>query len=402
MKISYKTKLTNARCRVMMTDPWYGVISSRITWTPNEKIKTMGVRIIHLGKVECLYSPSYVDELNIESIIAVIKHEIEHIIRMHIPRSKELKNNSHALNIWNIAADWVINGEYDDPRIKDLPSNLCYIPNSQNPGKWLQSEIMSLSSDMTSEEFFKWLYDNTEYNNGLLISKNSGNEINISFDNHDVWSTCEVSDEDMRNAAKDLVRFATSSCGKSPGHLLEDIKKLEKSEINWTHLFRGIIGRSAGGKRSTFSKRHRKRDVFGIKGYSNRSNIPLTIFVDTSASVSSRMLGKFFSEIESASQKFKITLVEFDYMVQQVKRYHKGDWNDIKIKGRGGTSFINCLNYAEENGLIGKMNIMFTDGESIIPSKKPYPFLWVIVGNNLKNINEFWGEVIYIKNDYIN
>jgi len=424
--VSPKTKLTNARCRAMMTDPWYGVIATRMIWVPQENVGTMGVRILRLGKVECVYSPSFVEEMETEQLIAVIKHEIEHIIRMHIPRSKQLKNNRHAHESWNIAADWVINGESDDPRIADLPPNGCYIPSKQNPGIWSKTKIKDLRVSMTTEEFFKWLHDNTERKNFSFDGDSSGNCSGVgggncsgvgsvltpkgsdyplsvdAFDNHDTWADSEASPEEMRNTAKSLARAATRACGNAPGHLTEAIKQLEKAEINWTYLLRSAVGRAAGGKRWTFAKRHRKRDQFGIKGYSKRNRVPLTIYVDTSGSVSDKMLQKFFGEIESASQYFKIRLVEFDHQVQQAKDYHKGDWKSIEVKGRGGTSFTNCLEFAEENGLIGKMNIMLTDGHAPIPEPRPYPFLWVLIDSIWKGqTSRFWGEVIFIGKDYV-
>lgn len=408
-----KTKVTNARCRVLIKDPWYGTIASRMVWISQPEVGTMGVRFLRNGKIQCAYAPKFVDELSIEQIIAVIKHEIEHIIRMHLPRGKTLSHDVHTKEVWNIAADWVINGPKNSKRIPDLPDCGAFIPTKDDPGVWSKCDIKSLEYNFTTEQFYDWIMENTEYKSGnvddgftvsALYPKGSKNPISVDagFDNHEPWADSEVSSEDMRNIAKDLARAATQASGSTPGHLTESISKLEKPKINFMYLLRNVIGRAAGGKRFTFAKRHRKRDAFGIKGKSHRNRIPLNICVDVSGSVSKKMIQKFFGEIERASNSFKIKLITFDTVVTSVSDYHKGDWKSIELKGRGGTSFEACLNYLENNNLVGKLNIIFTDGYDIIPEKRPYQVLWVVVGSAGKRYlesQELWGECILIEHD---
>lgn len=387
--INHKTKLANARCRVIMTDPWYGVIASRITWIKYDNTNTMGVRVMRLGKVECLYSPDFVLSLSNDQLIAVIKHEIEHVIRGHIQRSMRYKNKADLFKIYNVATDWVINGPKESMRIQDLPLNGCFIPTSKNNFGF--TDLSGLDESFTAEQFYDWLLENTE--------NNQCGHFGSIFDDHSIWATGDATAEEIRNTAKQLARTAGRLAGSIPGHLKEDINELQKPEINWVNKLRNCIGRNSGGKRWTYSKRNRKIDKFGIKGCSKRNRVSLNVMIDTSGSVSNKMLCKFFTEIENASSNFKIRLIEFDYEVQSVKDYHRGDWKSIKVSGRGGTSFANCLKYIEDNGIVGKMNVLLTDGEDYIPHPRPYPFLWIIVGSG--SCGEFWGDVIRLKEDYI-
>lgn len=404
------TKLVNARCRVISLDPWYGVISARMTWVENESIGTMGVSFMRMGKVKCQWAPSFVDSLSIDSIIAVIKHEIEHIIRLHLVRGKHYKNSRLNAYMWNMACDWVINGSKESKRIANLPDGGCFIPTANNKYGWTDSQISTLVASSTAEEFMKWIVDNTESvdlkdahgNNGFaLFPRGSKKPITIELtDNHDAWRESIASDDEMRNTAKDLARAATQLSGSTPGHLVSDIEKLNKAEINFMNLFRNELGNAIGGKRATFSKRNRKNDSFGVKGHSNRNRIPLTILIDVSMSVHQKLLEQFFTEIESASQYFKIKIVTFDVEVTDVRDYHRGDWKKIKITGRGGTSFDNCLKYLEENMLVGRMNIMLTDGYDTIPEPRDYPFLWIVPnrdGYKYLMDQNVWGKVFMME-----
>lgn len=423
MADSAKEKLTNARCRVLVTEPWYGVIASRMVWVHNESVGTMGVSILPRGKVKCQYSLQFVQENTVDEIIAVICHEIEHVIRSHMSRARKIKTRElHELH--NIAADWVINGYADNPRIKNLPKSGTFIPKvGKDDDKWLGCDLFELKENMTTEEFYQWLKDNTkviksgfqqkiDQDGGTItidgtkieIQTKGGSTIDVQLHgNHATWEESNASDEEMRQTAKDLTRSATQRAGKCPAHLQDVVKELAKPQENWFYRWRNILGRSAGGKRLTYSVRNRRNDRFGVKGYSRRASIKLVLGVDTSGSMSMDIIKKVFAEVDRMSQHFKITLVQFDTAVTDVSTYHKGDWRKIKIKGRGGTVFKSFFDYIETNGMVGAMNAVLTDGfDYDIPEEKPYRCCWIVVGKegiDYLNKNCEWGEKVLIKHD---
>lgn len=111
-------KLMKARCRLMTREPWYGHIAMSMVWIPSnmpwlpERRRTMGVRIVNGGEVQCLYYPPFVESMTVKETFAVIQHEIEHIVRLHCLRVSHRDPDG-----WNIAADMTVNGPRNKPRI---------------------------------------------------------------------------------------------------------------------------------------------------------------------------------------------------------------------------------------------------------------------------------------------
>lgn len=403
--------LMRARCKLLTLNPWYGTMASMFRWKPLEGsgLKTIGVRVVDGGYVDCIYSPEFCDKLTVDEMMGVIQHEIEHIVRLHCVRV-----GSRDARRWNHATDFTINGKESKPNIPNLPQK-DDIKGIYYPEEW--------QDNMTSEE----LYDRLQKTRirykapkpGSQAAKDwpkkdpNGNPQDIvdgpadateeivvegELDDHDIWAGSTVGEDEARQVVKDMVRQAGIKAGNVPGHLQDAIAALEAPVINWKYELRQFMGRAIGGRRLTWSRANRKRPEFGVKGKSNHASVKLTIGVDTSGSVSQKLLEQFFSELEMISQKFKITLVQFDHGYQRHDNYHRGDWKRIPIQGRGGTSFVEFFKAIEEKKLVGKCNIVLTDGEAPHGPERPYPVLWVIMPHGDKrHVTPPWGQHIFIE-----
>lgn len=444
--------LMNARCRLITIDPWYGTMASRIKWIRDDRaVPTMGVRIVRGGEIECVFNAGFCNRVaeedeGIEKLMAVVKHEIEHIVRLHIARI----GRDREPKLWNIAADAVVNGKERSPRVEHLPiiskevdehgipligegAGPIYIPQDVDEG-------------ITTEEMFDYLTknqvkiqidcpmcggtgktgiaggqggqgdkdkdgqdkDKDGQGNGGCGERDCpmcGGEGNTTkgkmtvkggwIDDHSTWRDSTVSKDEARQVVKGMVEEAISkAAGKTPGHIFEILKKLQAPIVNWKYIFRQLMGRKAGGRRTTYARRSRRHNHFGIKGKSSHASIPLTVMVDTSGSMSTKDLEMVFTEIESMSQRFKITLVQFDHEVQGLPAvYHRGDWRNIKINGRGGTSFTNVFDWIEEHKVVGIGNICLTDGYADFGPKRPYHMLFAIVN---RDVVPPWGDHVIV------
>lgn len=401
--------LMRARCKLLTLNPWYGTMAAMFRWKPFDAVPTIGVRVVDGGYVDCLYNKEFCNKLTVDEMMAVIQHEIEHIVRLHCVRV-----GARDPRKWNHATDFTINGKESNPNIKGLPHN-DDVKGLYYPEGW--------DNNMTSEE----LYDRLQKTRirykapapGSAMAKRwpkkdeNGNPQDIvegpgdateeividgEMDDHDVWNGSTVGEDEARQVVKDMVRQASQKAGTIPGHLSDAINQLETPVVNWKYELRQYLGRAIGGRRSTWARANRRQPIFGIKGKSNRASVKLTIGVDTSGSVSQKLLDQFFTELEMISQKFKITLVQFDHGYQCHDTYHRGDWKTLEIKGRGGTSFIKFFEAIEEKQLVGKVNIVLTDGEASWGEERKYPVLWVIMPHGSKeHVTPPWGKVVFIE-----
>jgi len=165
--------LMNARCKLLTTKAWYGTMCSLIDWKESRQVPTMGVRMMSGGRVECLWNPLFVAAISgcrtdaqVNALIAVLIHEVEHVVRMHIVRG-----GGRHQELFNYACDAVLNGERERPRIKKLPPIPVFdkegkhkLDDKGNPiyGEAVYWPKNGPPTESSSEEVYKWLKENVK------------------------------------------------------------------------------------------------------------------------------------------------------------------------------------------------------------------------------------------------
>ncbi|MDO8643396.1 MAG: hypothetical protein Q7S00_00310, partial [bacterium] len=99
-------------------ETFLGHILMRCILVENPSIDTMGVTVQH-ARMYLYYAPEFVQKMNWKNMLAVLEHEVLHLLHLHITRCK----NRHP-RLWNVAADLAIN-----PLIRqdyELPSCACF------------------------------------------------------------------------------------------------------------------------------------------------------------------------------------------------------------------------------------------------------------------------------------
>ncbi len=370
-------KLMKARCRLMTKEPWYGHVAMSMVWIPSEMSqqpetqRTMGVRIVNGGEVQCVYYPPFVDNLTIEELYAVVQHEIEHIVRMHCIRVADRQPL-----VWNVAADMCVNGSKNNPRIgyHDHASNQVIVP--------LKDKIVWIPHDWPKDETTEYYYErlkNEAAENGIDIDKldNYGQLL----DDHNIWRETDVSEDEARQIIKDIIdQAAEKTQGQVPNHLSSALAKLNKPIVKWRQLLQHYFGKHIGNKRLTYARRNRRRDHFGIPGISKHAAANVNVIVDTSGSISQSELEQFFTEIDSISSRAMTNILQWDSEFQGFKKYRRGDWRRFKINGRGGTDMAAPLLWLEKNRLIADVQVMLTDGfcNYLEAEQVKYPVITVI------------------------
>jgi predicted metal-dependent peptidase len=382
-------KLERARCRLLLVVPFYGHvamqmrwIASEMPWLPEDQ-RTMGVRIVEGGEVECLYYPPFVEPLSVSEVAAVVQHEIEHVVRLHCVRHRGLDHD-----LFNIAADMCVNGTMALPRIGIAhdESNRPVIP-FRNDIFWIPP---GWPTDLTAEQYYARLSADQKASAPYHVR-------GIQLDDHAVWeqSTCDF--EEAHSTVGRLVAEAVSqNQGVVPGHLMEAVGRLRDPAVSWARLLRQYIGRHIGGRRRTLARACRRRQEFGVPGVSRRASVAINVILDTSGSITSSVLEQFFGEIDRISRRARVHVLQWDWGFQGYNRYRAGDWRSFRVEGRGGTDMAAPFVWLANNRRIADVQILLTDGYCNWPTEQRFPLITVIARGGCWQSRPTWGTVIHV------
>ena len=180
---------------------------------------------------------------------------------------------------------------------------------------------------------------------------------------------------------------ATQSRGILPGGLAGIINKMMAPPvITWQeHIRRFIAAIQAGKKQTIFRKNRRQPNRVDLKGEISDKELELFIAIDTSGSVSDKMVAEFMTEIFAITKLMKkeVTIIECDSRINKVYKAKNEHEVDTEILGRGGTEFSPVIEYINKNGTKDAVLIYMTDGygESQLSEKPKFQgTLWLVDG----------------------
>ena len=214
----------------------------------------------------------------------------------------------------------------------------------------------------------------------------AGGESTESASSADSSSYTSLWEEDQFQARQitDLVQ-STTQWGSLPGNMVELIKKAAEGKIDYRGALRTFRSSILSQKRRLTRMRPSRRFGFEQMGSHYDFTTRLLIAIDTSGSVGSEELGRYFRIITTF---FKYGIQEIDVLMfdDEVQgepitfTEAKKNKQEFKVAGRGGTNFQAPVNYVKEHlnydGLI-----IITDGYAPTPDVPPFlrtKLLWVI------------------------
>lgn len=182
---------------------------------------------------------------------------------------------------------------------------------------------------------------------------------------------------------------STTQWGSISSGMVELIKKAADGKIDYRNVLRAFRSSILSQKRCLTRMRPSRR--FGFEQMGSRYDFVtrLLIAIDTSGSVGSEELGRYFRVITTFFKYGvqEIDVLMFDCTVQgkPIKLDEaKKNKQEFEVKGRGGTNFQAPIDYVKEypnyDGLI-----IITDGYAVTPEVPPHlstKLLWVIDNEN--------------------
>ena len=233
-----------------------------------------------------------------------------------------------------------------------------------------------------------------------------GNEANENKKNrNEDRDKAELWREDAlrRSRINDLIE-RTSDWGTIPGDIVERIKASTKARINNSYIMQGFRSSVISSRRQLTRMKPNRRTGFLQMGNSRQFDTSLLVAVDVSGSVTKSQIADFYSVVNRVFRFgiAKIDCVQFDSCLGEINPLRHAN-NEIKVVGRGGTSFQPIFDFLDGNSTIYDGVMILTDGQApppIVPDHFKINVLWVCSDRQAYEANKEWmmesGRVCYI------
>jgi predicted metal-dependent peptidase len=320
-------------------------------------------------------NPDFAGTLKDTELQFVIAHELMHLLMLHHDR----RANRDPLR-WNIATDLIIN------------RTLKTIGDSAGAGSiTMPKEGIIANEDqaeMTAEQLYselpeppQWLKD--AFSEGMVPvgqgcgpEKGDGNGGDGDKEDDEGAGPAPTEDQ-LRRQWRECAaqsQLAGRQAGTTEGNLLADLLDIPDPKVRWSEVLRGALYRAiaeAGRDDVSWSRRSRRSttDIILPGGITYRCKA--TVVIDSSGSMSDEDLSRCVAETTSIVNNCRVPvfLVVHDHAVQEACWIRPGAKAAVhssvkkRMKGRGGTSFVEAYQRVEDEP--GKFNVMvhLTDGE---------------------------------------
>ncbi len=426
--------------RSRMKSPFFATLALFTRFLPSQQIPTAATD----GK-DIFFNPDYLRSLTSAQLDGLLMHEVLHAALMH-PIRRGIRNPK----LWNIAADIVVNGIIAQHGQFELPENGLRnqklenfsveeiyellleqslesdLPQTSQPSQQPQTsqaltlpnpDLLDQSPNDSSQEQPDLHQSNLESNleNNLKGNKTYASDgcgtgkasvtsvpktVNSGFDGKaDSLSQSQKSilENHWQNAWQQAAIVArTSSQGKLPASLERLLGQITQPKIDWrTYLWRYLVQTPTDF--SGFDRRFVGRGLY-LESLVGES-IKVYIAVDTSGSISDRLLQIFLSEVKGILGSYPHLEGELYYADAEVYGAYEVSSNCQlpAPKGGGGTSFIPFFNKVSDqwDGHTQAVCIYLTDGYGTFPPKAPeIPVLWVVIAGGLALEKFPFGETV--------
>lgn len=384
---------------------------------------TMGVNIT--DGLNLYINPKFFSSLTFPQRVAVLKHEVLHIVHKHLVRIEK-----HDHMVFNIASDMAIN-QFITPLNDHESSLICKLPDTAIlPAKY------GFKNGLTTEEYYKLLMKNAKFvsisrvqnknqsgsDDGKEKDGSKGSDKNKKsdkklqelteeekksgelIDDHGVWGKGNSDKDFQEHIIKNHVKKAlqhTKDYSHIPASLLNEIKDcLQHESVNWRAVLQFFLHRATIINNAPTRKKPNRRFGYYFDGSKVECKLNLCVAVDTSGSITEKDIALFFYEIEKIKALgMKITIIECDTRVQKVYEYKK---RPKAVNGGGGTSFLPVFKYIKDKMKIKPDCLIYiTDlyGELKFKNVANIPTLWAITlqGDDPKKVP--FGMAIKLKDD---
>ena len=340
-------KLTRARISLLLRQPFWGTLATRLILrdaTDEEWCKTAGTDGRYM-----YYNRDFIAKLNKEETVFLIAHEVEHCVYDHMSR-----RGSRNKDMWNAAADYVINGELIQHRVGKFPDPKTSGVQGCHDVKY---------NGMFTEEVYELL-------------KKDPNKTFPQFDIHlepGDGKGVPMTEEERRVLGDEIMAAVLQASkvdtGNTPLGVKRMLKDFTEPQMDWREILNMKL-KSMFKSDFTWTRCSRKTQAMGIylPGMKDEERMSVAIAIDSSGSISDGMIRDFLGEVKGIMMQFtdfEVRLWCSDTQVYNEQIYTPENLDEIdeyQVMGRGGNNFNCNWDYMKEKGIVPERFIHFTDG----------------------------------------
>jgi predicted metal-dependent peptidase len=410
LRMTTEEKLTRARTRLVLDQPFFGTLSLRLKLLPGSlsTMATDGTRIV--------YSSAFVDQLKPAELEGTLAHEVLHCALGH-----HCRRGNRDPGLWNEAADLAINpilikngftlpvGALIDPALANLSAEEIYgrliqkrgqgstAPaqssgqanaggtTSNGPQAAQDSGIQDSSLPAACQPGANQTPETTEGtpNSASMCPGGFGQVWDAADDRGHLASPAEKrrQEHEWSIAAEQALRSA-KACGHEPGGVERPLSESRESKQDWRAILRDFIAAAAPSDyRWTPPNRRYVASGLYLPSVERRGLGEIVIVVDTSGSIGNHELEQFAAEVSAIfeeAQPDAIHVVYCDAAVQSVQEFRASELVKLEPKGGGGTDFRPAFQWVAEKETAPACLIYLTDlCCDSFPETPDYPVLWV-------------------------
>ena len=409
MVLNTVERISRARIQLQKQNSFWAYLSLFLKFKECKKgvmeQDTMGIDI--RGNVH--YVKEFIDGLSDDELIGLITHEINHLVFL-----SQLRQGNRDHIGWNFASDLTINTLLKNNNFT-LPAG-GVIPDHNNELKMGNLTIKDCDKKL-AEEIYDELPKVKMKGITFVIGggKDKGQELGKAIDVHlsDKKKNGKgegLSPKEKRALEKEWGRRIQEAItvskmkGDIPAGLERLVEQLHKEQIDWKSILQNFITNQIP---YDYSYHYPSKKSISCGVYMPtilKEKVELAVMIDLSGSVGKKEYADFISEIVGICKAYqeRITMRIFSH---DVKCYdggiiENGNIDKVKkmdLKGGGGTSFSQPLEYLKENNINPKCLIWLTDGYGDSFERPNFPILWVLTKGGSDELLKDSGQVIELK-----
>lgn len=412
----YMRRLLLSRMRILCNHGFYGLLLMHMIYSIDE-----GAQTAYTDGERIAFGPEFLENLSDSELDFVMMHEILHVVLQHCFRSKPEDSER-----FNIAADIVVNsnillengGKISSITLSNYGTSMHVAPDGKEGHIYTVEEVYEMLPKSKKKK------GNGKNSSGKekgrakkeQIKPQSTADNSKIWDDHTSWGKFEE-DSVMRDVwVKQFaetceavsVRESSNSRGTLPMFAKRMLDKLTKPQTDWRTILNDFIQEEVNDYSFSPPDRRFADSPFFLPDFNEMGQTDevhdILFMIDTSGSMSDKMITAAYSEIKGAIDQFggklRGWLGFFDAAIIEPKPFSSVDeFIVIKPAGGGGTDFQIIFEYVHQfmEQKPPASIIILTDGYAPFPKEElanGIPVLWLL---NNENVEPPWGKVARIK-----